>query len=146
MARTYRSKSFWLASAVAVALFLGIPTSAAAQSKNQGTWLAAAAQSPAGASTWGRLTLRDGVLTFASNRTEWQAPLSDIKRIAESSRADRTIEIETHSGETLFVSILGQQMVTESPRKAMQIIERAVREAPAARAVLAAAAGSGSSF
>jgi hypothetical protein len=145
MVGSYR-KSLWLASVIAVALFVGLPTSADAQSKNEGTWLAAAAQSPAGASSWGRLTLRDGMLTFASNRAEWQKPLNEIKRIAESSRADRTIEIETYSGETLFVSILGQQMVTESPRKAMQIIERAVREAPGARPVLTAAAGSGSSF
>ncbi len=142
MARTNRS--LWLAAAIAFAMILGVPAGSAAQGKAAfGTWLASAVDAPAG--TWGRLTLKEGVLTFASTNMEWQKPLGDITRVAESRRADRALEIEAQNGEVLLVSILGPQMMTESPRRAIQIIERAVREAPAVRRTAAAAAAGGGS-
>lgn len=147
MTRSNRSNALWLGTALAVALFLGFPTVAAAQGKTaQGTWLAAAAETGTTGSSWGRLTVKDGMLTFAATGIEWQRPLTEIKRVSESSRIDRAIEIEAVNGDKLLLSILGQQMIVESPRKALQILERAVREAPAtARTAMAAAAGSGSS-
>jgi hypothetical protein len=143
-----RSNSLWLAPVLAAALFVALPAAAAAQGKAvQGTWLAAAAPSASAQSSWGRLTVKDGILTFASQRGEWRKPLADITRIAERKGADKMFEIEASNGDVLYVSILGQQMMTESPRKAMQLIERAVREAPTAqRPALNAAAGGGSSF
>jgi hypothetical protein len=52
------------------------------------------------------------------------------------------------AGEVLTVSILGPNMLVESPRKAMQHIQRAVREAPAPQrpALAATNAGSGGSI
>jgi hypothetical protein len=141
MARSNRS--LWLATAIAFAMILGLPAGVAAQGNTAFAWAVSAVDAPAGSSKWGSLTLRDGVLTVAMTNKEWQTPLAEIKRVAESRRGDRTMEIETLNGEVLVVSILGQQMLTESPRKAIQIIERAVRTAPASRRTPAAAAAGG---
>lgn len=130
---------------LAAFLSLGLPAAAAAQSR--ATWMASAADAPAG-DKWGRLTVKDGLLTFASSKVAWQVPLSDITRVAESEIGAQTLEIEARNGEVLSVSILGPQLTIESPRKARQTIQRAVRETPAkTRATAAAAAaGGGSSY
>ena len=149
MGQTKRSNSLWLAPVLAAAALLTLPAVTAAQGKvTQGTWLVAAAQSPSAESTWGRLTVKDGILTFASERAEWQTPLTEIKRIAERKGIRRMFEIQASNGEVLYVSILGPQMLTESPRKAIDLIERAMREAPTTQrpALVAAAGGGGSSF
>ena len=91
-------------------------------------WMAAASNSPE--VQWGRLVLKDGMLTFHVARSEWTTPLSEITRVAFVKGADPILEIVTASGETLQVSILGPQLLPESPHKAMQIIQRAVRQAP----------------
>jgi hypothetical protein len=140
--------SVWLALALAVAIIAALPRATSAQSpKASVLWLASAATSPGDDAEWGRLMLKDGILTFASTTSTWETPLNEIKRVSESTRARNTIEIETLNGEKLMVSILGRQMVTESPRKAMRTIERARRIAPPAgrAATLVAAAGGGRS-
>lgn len=133
----------WLATAIGLTIVLGFPADVAAQGRTAFAWSATAVEAPAGGNKWGFLTLRDGVLTFAMANMEWQTALADIKRVTESSRGDRSMAIETLNGDMLEVSILDRQMLTESPRKAMQIIKRAIREATPVRRMAAAAAASG---
>ena len=104
-------------------------------------WMAASAT---GSALWGRdfgrLVVEDGVLAFDSAAFDWRLPLSEIKRIGASKRADKAIEIESVSGQVYFVAILNGQLVASSPAKAIQAIQRAVKTAPAAPARSAAAA------
>lgn len=107
-------------------------------------WMAASAADP---TLWGRdfgrLAITDGLLAFDSTSFDWRLPLSEIKRVSESKRADKALEIESVSGQVYFVAILNGQLVAGSPVKALQAIQRAVKTAPAApvRAAAAAAAG-----
>lgn len=145
MARTNRSILVMLA--FTFAMVMGLPLTSAAQQPNQGTWLASATAADAQEATWGRMTLKDGVLVFSAANLNWQSPIADIKRVTERKGPARQFTIETASGDVLHVSILGLQMLPESPRKVMQTIERAVRSTPATRGTVAAvAAGGGSSF
>lgn len=107
-------------------------------------WMAASATD---ATLWGRgfgrLFIEDGVLAFDSSGFDWRLPLAEIKRISESKRAEKAIEIESVSGQVYFVAILNGQLVAGSPTKALQAIQRAVKTAPAAPARTAAAAAAG---
>lgn len=123
-----RSHSLLLIAA-ALAVVLGLPSLASADEPIQGQWLAAITDGNAAKAEWGRLVLRDGSLTFHGARVDWHAPVSEIKRVSAVRDADRVFEIETVSGDRLVLSILGQQMLKESPKKAMQLIQRAAREA-----------------
>ena len=91
-------------------------------------WMAAAANSST--VQWGRLVLKDGLLTFHTAQGDWQTPVSEIKRVVRVKHAQRTFEVVTASGATLHLTILGAQLLPEPPQKAMQIIQRAVREVP----------------
>ena len=91
-------------------------------------WMAAATNQST--VQWGRLVLKDGMLTFHTAHGDWQTPLSDIKRIVRVKDAKQTFEIVTGSGATLHLSILGPQLLPEPPQKAMQIIRQAVRDTP----------------
>ena len=91
-------------------------------------WMAAASNSTT--VQWGRLVLKDGLLTFHTAQGEWQTPVSEITRIVRVKDARRAFEIVTASGATLHLTILGAQLLPEPPQKAMQIIQRAVREVP----------------
>ena len=79
---------------------------------------------------WGRLVVADGLLTFFAPRTEWQTPLSEIRRVSRVKGSDSNFEIETVAGDRLQLAILGPQLVAESPKKAVKVIQRAVRETP----------------
>ena len=74
--------------------------------------------------------VKDGTLTFFAPRTEWQTPLSSIKRVSRVKGSDSNFEIETETGDTLRLAILGPNLLTDSPKKAMQVIQRAVHETP----------------
>lgn len=115
-----------------IAPLLGLllwPVAASADDKpTSAYWMAAASNSST--VQWGRLVLKDGMLTFHTAQGDWQTPLSEIKRIVRVKDARRTFEIVTASGATLHLTILGAQMLPEPPQKAMQIIQRAVREVP----------------
>ena len=91
-------------------------------------WMAAAANSPT--LQWGRLVLQDGMLTFHTAHGEWKTPLHEITRIVRVKDAKHTFAIVTASGATLHLSILGARLLPEPPQKAMQIIQRAVRDTP----------------
>jgi hypothetical protein len=80
--------------------------------------------------SWGRLILQDSLLTFRSADYEWSLPVSEITRLVESQTASRAFEVESASGQIYYVAILDSRMLTESPRKAVQTIRRAIREAP----------------
>lgn len=89
-------------------------------------WMAAASNTAT--VQWGRLVLKDGALAFYTTHGDWKAPLHTIARVSRVNRG-RTLEIVTASGSTLHLSILGPNMVPASPLKALQTIQRAIREA-----------------
>ena len=121
-----------LSAVLSIATLLGIlfwPVSATADDQPASAyWMAAATNSST--VQWGRLVLKDGMLTFHTAHGDWQTPLSEIKRIARVKHSKQTFEIITATGATLHLSILGPQLLPEPPQKAIQIIRRAVRETP----------------
>lgn len=128
-----------LAGSVRVALLVllataAMPSIASAQdndTKGPKTWMASSNNEPSFvAGDWGRLMLADGELRFRSNNYKWNLSLSDIKRLGVSKTTDRALEVETFNGSVYFVSILDSRMLTESPGKAVDVLLRAVREAP----------------
>lgn len=129
-----------------VSMLSGLSATIAARDSNAyGVWLASASQSDTQPAVLGRLMLRDGVVIFAAPGLTWRQPVSDIKLIADLKGLNRRFRIETFSREVMYVSILGQQMLPESPSKVIQVLERAVRESPrtATAATLVARAGGG---
>ena len=97
-------------------------------------WMAASNSAPSfPGRSWGRLGLQDGVLRFDSTDYEWRVALSDIRRIDQSKAAPRALQIETVAGATHFVTILDARLLADSPRKAIQLIQRSMREAPTPR-------------
>jgi hypothetical protein len=97
-------------------------------------WMAASGSEPSIGSNWGRLMLKDGVLRFRSTSAEWQLALTDIKRAQISSQSDQLIVLESVAGQTYYVAILGQNLLVDSPRKALQVIQKASASAtPGAR-------------
>lgn len=125
-------RTAWLAGLVLAALFALPAASAAAAGDDsaKGYWLVSVAAPASSEVIWGRLVVQEGTLTLFAPRTEWQTPLSDIKRVSRVKGSDRSFEIETVTGDRLRLAILGPQLLTESPKKAMQVIQRAVRETP----------------
>ena len=100
-------------------------------------WMAASNASPSfPGPTWGRLGLQDGVLRFDSSDYEWRVALRDIKRVEQSKAAPRAIEIETVEGATHFVTILDAKLLADSPQKAMQLIQRSMRDVTTPRSTL----------
>lgn len=128
MDRKYRSHSLLLIAAALTAV-IGLPRLASADEPVQGQWLAAIAEGHGAKAEWGRLILKDGSLSFLGARDDWHAPVSDITRITVARDTERTFKIETVSGDVVVLAILGPQMLKESPKKAIQLIQRAVREA-----------------
>lgn len=97
-------------------------------------WMAASNSEPSFAGrSWGRLSLQDGALRFYSTDYEWRVALSDIKRVDQSKAAPRALEIETVAGAMHFVTILDARLLADSPRKAMQLIQRSMRDASTPR-------------
>jgi hypothetical protein len=95
-------------------------------------WMATSAtESTLWGRDFGRLSIADGVLTFDSTSFDWRLPLSEIKRVGESKRAEKALEIESISGQVYFVAILNGQLVPGSPVKALQAIQRALKTASA---------------
>lgn len=110
-----------------IATLLGVIVCAAPASAGDtpatACWLAAASN---GSNVqWGRLVLKDGMLTFHTEKGDWSTPLHEIKRIVRVRHANQMFEIVPAWGATLRLSILGPQMLPESPEKAMQLIQRA---------------------
>jgi hypothetical protein len=96
-------------------------------------WMAASNRQPLVGHNWGRLTMKDGVLTFHGADDEaWQMAIADIRRVAVSAESDKLLVIETVRDERFFVAIAGIKMVVSSPRKALDAIQSA-RRAPAGR-------------
>lgn len=115
--------------ALLTALFAAMPAtvSAAGDEPTTGVWMAASGANADVRTNLGRLTLKDGVLSFQSTNVEWTLAVSDIKRVAISEESDRLFVLESHLGETYFVAILGQNLLVDSPRRAMQVIQRVLR-------------------
>ena len=116
-----------LLSLAALLGMLSWPVAASADTPGSAYWMASASNSSR--VQWGRLVLKDGALTFHTAQGDWKTPLTEIKRIGRVKGKHRTFEVVTASGATLHLSILGAQMLPEPPHNAMQIIQRAVRDA-----------------
>ena len=139
------SRPTWIAGMVLAAL-VALPAATAAAAHDdpaQGYWLVSTSGPASNEVFWGRLVVKDGMLTFFAPRGEWKTPLAEIKRVSVAKDSNRSFEIETVSGEVLRLAILGPQLLIESPKKAIQVIQRGVREAPPVQrpAVTVATAG-----
>lgn len=110
--------------AVIVAAAVNVP----AQQAPTATWLASSTYGAAEDRTQlGRLVMKDGSLTYFGARAEWTTPLSEITRLSPVKGSDHLFDIETVSGRVLRLSIVGPQMLNESPKKAIRTIQRALR-------------------
>jgi hypothetical protein len=131
MGQSQRSSARLLTAIVILAAILGIGAqrvSAADTEPGTGLWMAASGPEPSISGTnWGRLILKDGVLTFHASNNEWQLAVSDIKHVAISDVSDQIFEVESYSGERYYVAILGPNLLVDSPRRALQVIQRARR-------------------
>jgi hypothetical protein len=124
---------------LAVTAVLGWAVTASGDTPTQRVWLAADAGHSTAGPAWGRLVIKDGMLTFHGSLADWTTPLSDIARMSRVKGSDHRIEIETMSGDVLRISILGARMQPVSPKKAMQLIQRATREGAPVRRTMASA-------
>lgn len=120
---------------VLAVLMLASPLAAGAQNGDASsfTWLAASSSEPTIAATWGRLTMKNGVLMFRSSDAEWEVAVNEIKRAAVSPSSDHLIVIELADGSVRYVAIIGTSMLVESPRKTLDAIHRAMRGAVSRR-------------
>lgn len=130
MKNVYFSGAFGRAAVLALLAVVTLPSIARANDPAPISWMAASSSEPSFTGrSWGRLTVQDGELRFHSNNYDWRVALSDIKRIDQSKAAPRALEVETFAGATHFITILDSKMLADSPRKAIQMIQRSMREA-----------------
>lgn len=133
-----------------LALVLMAAASATAQAQTRSTrasWMAASSnEAVLTGNTWGRLTLTDDILTFQSSNYSWRIALPEITRIQSSREAARAFVVETVTGQRYYVGILDGTMTMASPGKTIQMLRRAVREAPPtiSRPTMVAAGGGSS--
>jgi hypothetical protein len=115
---------------ILTALFVVGSASVVRASDTPTFWMAASSsEATLTGRSWGRLILEDGDLRFESSVYKWRIALSEIKRVEPSKAAEKTFEIETAAGTIYFAAILDATMVKDSPRKAIQMIQRGVRDA-----------------
>ena len=140
------TSSKWLIKVAVVAL-LAVPGMAQAQDASRGLWMATSSnQASLAGNDFGRLSMANGMLSFQSAKYEWRLALADVKRVSPSKRVSDALEVESVTGELFYIGILNGQLTLTSPGKAAQVIQRAVRTAPApasapARTLVAAAGG-----
>jgi hypothetical protein len=123
-----------LALAVQFLGVLAVPTLLAAAEQPRGTWMAEwlnAEKDPAKSATgraMGVLTLRDNKLEFAEQAGEagWEVELSNVKKVAQANDG-RALLIQTTSGAEYLTAIMDPSLTRLSPKKAVQVIERAVQ-------------------
>lgn len=131
---------------LALVLLAAAAATAQAQSRDtRASWMAASSnEAVLSGNTWGRLTLIDGALTFQSPNYSWRIALPEITRIQASKEAARAFVVETVTGQRFYVAILDGTMTVASPGKTIQMLQRAVREAPPtiSRPTMVAAGGS----
>ena len=118
-----------MASVFTMAMSVGV---SAGNEPTTSMWMAASSAEPGVSTNWGRLVLKEGVLAFHSRNLEWALEISDISRVSIYEQSDRLLVVESVAGETYYVAILAQNLLVESPREAMQVIQRVART-PAAR-------------
>ena len=99
---------------------------------SSGLWMATSSnQASLAGNDFGRLAMANGMLSFEATKFEWRLALADVKRIAPSKLVSNTLEVESVTGQVYFVAILDGQLTMTSPGKAAQLIQRAVKTAPA---------------
>jgi hypothetical protein len=102
--------------------FVFAPASAqAGDTPRAGIWMAS---TDGALSSMGTLTLKDGKLSFRTNKTteSWEVDLSDARRVELSKALSNAIELETGWGEIYVVRILNARLMPESPSKAFKQI------------------------
>lgn len=130
-----------------VLVSVATPELARAQTSDpsRGLWMStSAAEASLAGRGFGRLSLVDGALAYHSPNFAWRLPFAEIRRLGPSDKLSNALEIESVSGQVYYVGILDGQLTITSPGKAMQMIQRAVRTAPApvqARPAIAAGGG-----
>ena len=140
------TSSKWLIKVAVVAL-LAVPGMAQAQDASRGLWMATSSnQASLAGNDFGRLSVANGMLSFQSANYEWRLALADVKRVSPSKQVSDALEVESVTGQVFYIGILNGQLTLTSPGKAAQVIQRAVRTAPAPAPTrtLVAAAGGGS--
>ena len=140
------TSSKWLIKVAVVAL-LAVPGMAQAQDASRGLWMATSSnQASLAGNDFGRLSMANGMLSFQSANYEWRLALADVKRVSPSKQVSDALEVESVTGQVFYIGILNGQLTLTSPGKAVQMIQRAVRTAPAPAPTrtLVAAAGGGS--
>ena len=140
------TSSKWLIKVAVVAL-LAVPGMAQAQDASRGLWMATSSnQASLAGNDFGRLSMANGMLSFQSANYEWRLALADVKRVSPSKQVSDALEVESVTGQVFYIGILNGQLTLTSPGKAAQVIQRAVRTAPAPAPTrtLVAAAGGGS--
>ena len=138
--------SKWLIKVAVVAL-LAVPGMAQAQDASRGLWMATSSnEASLAGNDFGRLSMANGMLSFQSSKNEWRLALADVKRVSSSKQVSDALEVESVTGQVFYIGILNGQLTLTSPGKAVQMIQRAVRTAPAPAPTrtLVAAAGGGS--
>lgn len=137
--------SKWILKVAFVAL-LTVPGVAQAQNASRGLWMATSSnEASLAGNDFGRLSMANGMLSFQSTKSEWRLALADVRRVSTSKQVSDALEVESVTGQVFYIGILNGQLSLASPGKAAQMIQRAVKTAPAAatpvRATLAAAGG-----
>ena len=85
----------------------------------------------------GLLTLQDGKLTFRADNGlgGWEIRLEDVKRVAVSEgygKRSYAIELESLTGEKVYVAIMDGQLLMASPKKVVKVLDEALGEVRAA--------------
>lgn len=119
-----------VAVAVLVALFAADSPANASDDQPARLWMAAASEQPGIIGTdWGRLILKDGILSFQSAQTEWSIEVAGITRVEISKESKNQLEVEYGGGNTYYVAILKANLLVESPGKAVGLIREAMGSA-----------------
>ncbi len=117
-----------LALAVQFIGVLAVPTLLAAAESPRGTWMAEWIRPQAVERSMGLLTLRDGKLTFAEQVGDlgWEVELPNVRRVAQSPDG-RALLIVTVRGDEYVAAIMDPSLTRQSPKKVLQVIEKALQ-------------------
>ena len=124
-----KTSSLWIirvALTVQLIGVLAVPVALAAAESPRAMWMAEWLRSRAVERTIGVLKLRDGSLSFTevAGQAEWSIDIASVKRV---SIKDGAMKIESSTGETYVMVIMDANLLQESPKKVVAMIESASR-------------------
>jgi hypothetical protein len=126
-----RTKSFSASAVVWIVQFaalFAVSSSLAAAELPRATWMAEWLRPAAAERTIGVLKLGDGRLSFVAQigQADWTLNIAEVKRVAVVS-GGRSLSIMSTKGEEFVITIMDQNLVQGSPKKALTILERAIQ-------------------